>query len=299
MDLNETAVFAKVVEAGSFAGAAGRLGLPKSTVSAKVAALEKRLGATLIRRTTRRLFVTDAGQEYYRQAVAALDRLAAAEERVAEGQAQPRGRLRLTAPIELGVTLLPLVLPEFQKRFPEVQLDVSLSDRRADLVAEGFDLALRAGVLADSSLIARKVGSVHFAPLASARYLRTAGTPKHPRELEGHRLLHFVPFGGEAWDLKGPKGAQKVRLTRPLLANDLNLIKSLAIAGAGIALLPTFYCHQELAAGRLVRLLEGWRSDLRPVHFVYPHQDFVPKKLSAFLEVATEPIRRSLDDDAR
>jgi DNA-binding transcriptional LysR family regulator len=296
MDLNEISIFIKVVEIGSFAGAAKILNMPKSTVSAKVSALERRLGVTLIRRTTRRLFVTDTGQEYYEQCVQALQHIAQAEDQVAHRQSVPQGLLRITAPVELGGTLLPEVIADFQKRYPEVNLEVILTDRQVDLISEGIDLAIRAGELKDSSLISKKIGTVYFAPFASPAYLKSAGIPKTPKDLKNHRCLQFTALGQEQWQLNGPGGPQSVKLNKPLLVNDLNLIKSLAMSGLGIALIPTFFCYSEKKRNSLVRVLDDWKANLRPVHFVYPQQQFVPKNLSAFLGVASDLIREKLSE---
>lgn len=294
MNLNEVSVFVKVVEVGSFVGAALQLDMPKSTVSAKVSALEQRLGVTLIRRTTRRLFVTDAGQDYYQQCVQALHQIAMAEDQVGQRQSIPQGLLRITAPVELGETLLPNVIVEFQKHYPEVNLELILADRQVDLVSEGVDLAIRAGDLKDSSLIAKKLGSAYFAPFASSKYLKTYGTPKSPKDLKDHFCILFTPLGTTGWQLNSPKGSQFINLKKRMLINDLNLIKSLVVAGVGIALLPTFFCQTELEDKNLVRILSDWKSNSRPVQFVYAHQKYVPKKLSAFLSVATELIRARL-----
>lgn len=287
-------VFVKVVEAGSFVAAAERLKMPKSTVSAKVSALERRLGITLIRRTTRRLFVTDTGQDYYQRCLKALHQIAVAEDVIGQRQAVPQGALRITAPVELGGTLLPAVLSEFKKLYPAVQIEVILADRTVDLVSEGIDVALRAGELKDSSLISKKLGSVYFAPFASPKYLKAAGHPKNPKELKDHHCLQFTALGTQGWPLIGPKGNQTVTLAKPMLINDLNLIKTLAIDGMGIALLPNFFCHADVEEKRLVRILSDWRTNVRPVQFVYPHQEFVPPKLKAFLNLGSEMIRRSL-----
>lgn len=294
MDLNEITIFVKVVEIGSFIGAAQQLQMPKSTVSAKISALEARLGATLIRRTTRRLFVTDAGQDYYQQCVQALAQIAAAEEQVGQKQSLPQGLLRITAPVELGVTILPYVIAEFHKQYPEVRLEIMLSDRTVDLVSEGMDLAIRAGELKDSSLLTKKLGSVYFAPFASPKYLKKAGTPKSPKDLSAHRCIQFTSFGASDWELSNAKSTQFITLNKQMLSNDLNLIKSMAVAGVGIALLPTFFCFADSEAGRLQRILPEWRTAIRPVQFVYPQQDFVPKKLAVFLSVATDLIRDRL-----
>ena len=295
MDLNEIAIFVKVVEAGSFAKASAQLDMPKSTVSTKVSALEKRLGVTLIRRTTRKLFVTDAGLAYHQQCLQALNQLTLADEQVTQTQSTPQGLLRITAPVELGGALLPSVIEQFQKLYPEVQLEIILSDRTVDLVADGIDLAIRAGDLKDSTLIAKKIGSVYFAPFASPKYIKANGEPKSPKELQSHQCLQFTPLGSESWKLNGAKGSQTIPLTKKLMMNDLNLVKSLAVSGMGVALMPTFYCYAETGNKKLVRILEDWKSESRPVHFVYAHQAFVPKKLSAFLQVATGIMRESLE----
>lgn len=294
MDLNETAVFVKVVEMGSFAGAALQLEMPKSTVSAKVSALEQRLGVTLIRRTTRRLFVTEEGKEYHQQCLQALRLIASAEERASQGQTEPQGLLKVTAPVELGGAIFPNVIIEFRKRYPKVNLEIILTDRTVDLVSEGIDLALRAGELKDSSLIAKKLGASYFAPFASPRYLKSAGTPSTPKDLKNHCCLQFTPLGAQGWKLSGPRGSQTVEVGKHIVINDLNLIKSLAISGVGIALLPTFNCHSEVKDKTLVRVLDDWKSDLRTVQFVYPHQEFVPLKLQAFLDIATEIVKTNL-----
>ena len=295
MDLNEIAIFVKVVEAGSFAKASAQLDMPKSTVSTKVSALEKRLGVTLIRRTTRKLFVTDAGLAYHQQCLQALNQLTLADEQVTQTQSTPQGLLRITAPVELGGALLPSVIEQFQKLYPEVQLEIILSDRTVDLVADGIDLAIRAGDLKDSTLIAKKIGSVYFAPFASPKYIKANGEPKSPKELQSHQCIQFTPLGSESWKLNGAKGTQTIQLPKKLMMNDLNLVKSLAVSGMGVALMPTFYCYAETGNKKLVRILEDWKSESRPVHFVYAHQAFVPKKLSAFLQVATGIMRESLE----
>lgn len=291
MDFNEIAVFVRVVKAGGFSRAARELGMPNSTVSAKVSALEKRLGVTLLTRTTRKLSLTEPGEAYFRRCVQGLAEIELAENALAECQAEPSGTLRVTAPVELGSAVLPLIAEEFRRQYPKVGLEFLLGDRMVDLVAENVDLAIRAGDLKDSSLIAKKLGTVSFGLFASADYLKKHGRPAHPRELREHTCLQFSPLEGGAWELHGPKGKVRATITTPLLANDLNFLKALAIAGSGIALLPTFLCTSE---DGLKRVLPDWRSDTRPVHFVYPAQKFVPAKLSAFVALATPLLQRSL-----
>lgn len=294
MDLNEISVFVTVVKTGSFSGAARSLGMPNSTVSAKVSSLEKRLGVTLLTRTTRKLAVTDAGEAYYRLCTPGLEQLRAAETAVTIGQTEPTGHLKVTAPVEMGSIVLPTVVARFQQRFPKVSLEFELTDRRVDLLGEGFDLAIRAGELADSTLMAKKLGSVYFTPFASKKYLAQRGTPKTPKDLLGHNCLQFTPLGDE-WQLVSAKGRAKIKIPSMAKANDLSMVKSMAISGVGIALLPTFFCYQDVGSGALERLLPDWRTASSPAHFVYPAQKFLPPKLSAFFEVATDLLKKSFE----
>jgi DNA-binding transcriptional LysR family regulator len=295
MDLNEIFVFVKIVESGSFVGAARLLEMPKSTVSVKLSALERRLGVTLIRRTTRKLHVTDAGRAYYEQCQNALAQLMSAEMQISQAQSHPQGLLKISAPVELGGALLPAVITSFRKKYPAVNLEIILSDQTMDLLAEGIDLAIRAGELKDSTLISKKLGAIYFAPYAAPKYLKDVKSPKRPGELQHLNLLAFSPLGPEEWLLVNAKEKQSMKLHRPMVINDLNLIKALTIAGEGVALLPNFLCYHEVKTGKLVRVLPHWRSQLRPVHFVYPSQKFVSPKIRVFIELATEMLRQHLD----
>lgn len=295
MNLNEIAIFVKVVETGSFIGAAKSLDMPKSTVSARLSSLEKRLGVTLIRRTTRKLHITDAGQLYYEQCLKAMSQIMAAEEQVSQNQATPHGLLRVTAPIELGGALLPSVIEEFNKKYPDVKLEIVLTDRTVDLISEGIDIGIRTGNLKDSSLIAKKLGMIYFAPFASPKYLKRNKEIKSPKDLEGHFTIPFTRSGSDEWNLIGTKDKQTVKIDKGLVINDLNLIKSLTISGMGISLIPTFLCYNEVKSGKLIRILNNWRTDLRPVHFVYPSQKFVTPKIKAFIAVATDIMKSQLE----
>lgn len=290
MNLNEIATYVKVVETGSFVGAAKALNMPKSTVSSWVSSLEQRLGVTLIRRTTRKLHITEAGQAYYKQCVEAIAQINAAEELVSQSQAAPHGVLRVTAPVELGGALLPEVIEEFGKKYPSVNLEIILTDRTTDLVTEGIDIGIRTGNLKDSSLIAKRLGAIYFAPFVSPKYLKKNKEPKQPKDLEKHELISFSPLGTEMWNLQGSKEKQSIKVNNKIAINDLNLIKALTISGQGISLLPTFLCYSDVKAGKLVRVLNNWKTDPRPVHFVYPPQKFVAPKIKAFIEVASEII---------
>lgn len=296
MNLNEIAIFVKIVETGSFVGAANFLQMPKSTVSAKLSSLEHRLGVTLIRRTTRKLHVTEAGNEYYQECLKAMVQIQAAEEKVTSRQSVLIGPLKITAPTELGVALLPQVILEFNKKYPKINLEVILTNRSVDLVSEGIDIGIRTGALKDSSLIAKRLGTIYFAPFASPKYFKTFSEPKNPKELENHCTLQFAPLGNDEWHLVGPKGKQTIGINKTMIIDDLNLIKTLAVSGLGIALMPTFLCLNEVKNGKLVRILDNWRTDLRPVHFIYPSQKYISPKIKAFIEVSTEILKRNLDN---
>jgi len=293
IDLNEVAVFIKVVQTGSFSQAAKQLGMPNSTVSFKVSSLEKRLSMTLIQRTTRKLNITPAGQAYFKRCLQGLEEIQAAEQEMASIQGEPQGLLRITAPIELGSSVLPDLISDYTKKYPKVRVELILSGRRVDLLAENVDLAIRAGELKDSTLIAKKIGSVYFAPLASPKYLKAKGTPTHPRELRQHQCLQFTPLGFDEWKLISPKGALNVSLPAKVVVDDLAMVKLLALKGDGIALLPTHLCYEDVKAGKLVRILPDWRTVLTPVHFIYPAQRYVTPKLSAFMEMALDSLKKN------
>lgn len=297
MDLNEIYVFIKVVQTGSFTAAAKQLDMPNSTVSYKVSSLEKRLGTTLITRTTRRLKVTPAGEAYFKKCLLGLEEIKSGEDEIAASQGDPQGLLRVTAPVELGITVLPSIVASYVNKYPQVSVEVILTDRRVELLAEGIDLAIRAGELKDSTLIGKKLGYANFSPVASPQYIKKYGEPSHPRDLKDHQCLHFTPLGSESWKLIGPKGALNVSVPSRMIINDMNMLRSLTLAGLGISLLPSFYCNSETKSGKLVRILPGWKTAPGPVQFVYPAQKFVSSKLSSFIEVATEPIRQSLQTD--
>jgi DNA-binding transcriptional LysR family regulator len=191
--------------------------------------------------------------------------------------------------------VLPSLVSEYTNKYPKTRVEVLLTDRKIDLLSESVDLAIRAGNLKDSSLIAKKVGAVYFAPFASPKYLKLKGTPAHPRDLKSHRCLQFTPLGIDEWKLVSSKGQFNVPVSSHVMVNDLNMLKMLAVMGDGIVLLPTYFCYPEVKIGKLVRILPEWRTNLTPVHFVYAAQRFVTPKLSAFISLATNDIKKSFE----
>lgn len=296
MDFNEVAIFIKVVQEGSFSHAAKKLGMPNSTVSAKVSSLEKRLGITLIQRTTRKLNITPAGQAYFKRCMIGLEEIKAAESEIASVIGEPQGLLRITAPTELGSSILPSIISEYTKKYPKARIEVILTDRRVDLLSENVDLAIRAGELKDSSLIAKRVGTVYFAPFATAKYLKQKGNPTHPRDLKQHMCLQFTPVGEDEWKMTSSKGSLNVPIPGRVMINDMAALKKMALMDDGITFLPTYFCYTEVKNKQLIRILPEWRSHLSPVHFVYPAQRFVTPKLSAFISLATDAVKKSFED---
>lgn len=297
MDLNQAAVFVKVVQAGSFSAAARLLGLPTSTVSHRVMTLEKRLGVTLLQRTTRRLHLTEAGELYFAHAATGLGHMLDAEAAVTEALGEPSGRLRATAPADLGDHLLAGIMARMRREHPKVQVEMLLTDRYVDLVAEGVDVALRTGHLKDSSLIARQVGIARWEPVASPDYLASAPPLDSPQSLRHHCCLQFTPLGRDAWTLTDPHGSVVVPLPGQVMVNDIRVVRALAIAGEGVALLPLYLCREECATGRLVQVLPAWHAKADPIHLVHPRQRFMPPKLRAFVDVAAKELRGSLQTD--
>jgi DNA-binding transcriptional LysR family regulator len=288
-DLNAALLFVRVVDAGSFRGAARALGIPKSTVSRKLAELERRLGARLLQRTTRQIGLTDVGRGYYEQASAAIGALLDAERGVAEQLGEPRGALRITSSVNVGTLLLPPILFEFLARYPQVRVSLDLSERIVDLVQEGFDLALRAGPLADSSLIARRLGASPMHVYGSPAYLRLRGRPKEPRDLVDHECLLFAAWQG-TWSFTAGRKAIAVKVAGRLCSNNMALLCNAAIAGVGLARLPSLIAEPGVREKKLVRLLEEFTPLGAPLHVLYPSARFVSPSVRAFVELLQERV---------
>lgn len=283
MDLNEVVVFAKVVEAGSFVGAARELSMPKSTVSRKVSELEERLGARLLQRTTRQLSLTDAGRAYYRHAARVLLELSEAERAVTRMQEVPRGLLRVTTPINLGY--LGRLFTTFLEQFPEVTLEMVCTHRVVDLVEEGFDVSVRVGSLADSSLVARYLGSEKSHLVASPAFLAKHARPSSPADLQAMPVLVFSALPEPTtWHLVRGDERAKVSVEPRFTVNDFDLVYRAVLDGIGMALLPSHLANDDLQQGRLVRLLPEWCTPSAPFHAVYPSTRHLSPKVKALVE---------------
>jgi DNA-binding transcriptional LysR family regulator len=297
-ELDDLALFAGVVEHAGFAAAERALGIPKSRLSRRVAALEAEFGVRLLQRSTRRFSVTDVGQDVYRHARAMLDEARAAREAVARLSSEPRGLVRMSCPIFFAQAQLSELLPEFLATHPKVQLQVHVSNRRVDPIDEGFDLALRvrSRIDDDSSLVLRRLGEVQEMLVASPAYLERAGRPAHPDELTAHATLNMVEDPNrQQWELRGPDGeVRRVALGRPrLMGFDFRLLHATAVAGQGIALLPELVCADAVRSGALEVVLPTWRLPLGICHLVYPSRRGVLPAVRALIDhlVAELPPR--------
>ena len=296
MDLNEIVVFIKVAQLGSFIRASESLELPKSTVSTKVSQLEKRLGVSLIHRTTRKINLTQIGRQFYERCAENIQNLKSAEEEITFLKSVPTGKIKISAPIFLGGYFLPEILQAFKNDYPDVNVELILTDRTVDLISEGVDVAIRAGALADSVLISKKIGATYFSLYASPDYLKKHDKILHPKDLKDHHCLQFPPVGKDKWVLTNASLKQTVSVSMQgrCLVDDIGTIKSLACLDQGVALLPAFSCTENVLIKELVPVLPAWRTDVRPIHFVYPSAKFQLPKLKQFIAIAEKIMRERI-----
>lgn len=270
-DLEGLAVFAKVVELRSFAAAADELAMSKATVSKAVTRLEARLGARLFNRTSRRLALTDAGQSLVERATRVLAEAEAAEEEASSQSSAPRGTVRMAVPMSLGITSLGPVLPGFFEQYPDVSVDLHLSDATVDLVGMGFDLALRVATLPDSSLVARRLRAVKRHVVAAPGYWDKHGRPSHPASLADHRgLTYGHQSAPETWRFQKGGEEASVRPRSVIRANNGDVLVPSLIAGVGVAVLPDFIVGAAVADGRLEEVLADWTAAPIALHLVMP-----------------------------
>ncbi len=291
---SDIAVFVSVVEAGSFTAAAEALELSKAAVSKYVGRLEKRLGARLLNRTTRRLTLTEAGQALYERASGAIADLAAAESAVAELADAPRGRLRVTAPAHFGEAFLAPLFAAFRKRYPDIQLDVDLDNRIVDLVEEGFDVGLRITRLDSGSMVARKLADIRMVTVASPEYLERHGTPREPMDLREHECLLYnldrVP--GEWRYRRGLDRLISVRVSGGFRCNSDGALKRAALDGIGILRFPELFVQEELRDGRLVAVLGEYEMHKVTLSAVFPTRAHLAPKVRVFVDFLVEHFER-------
>ncbi|GAC1031824.1 LysR family transcriptional regulator [Pseudomonas sp. No.21] len=293
-EMDDLAAFAVLLEVGSFTGAAERLGCSKGQLSKRMRQLEQGLGATLLHRTTRRLDLTAAGAALLPEAQALLAQANRARQAVQRLQEEIAGRVRITVPVSLGETFFDALLLEFTRRHPDVRVELDLSNSYRDLVGEGYDLGVRSGPHLDERLVARPLFSLEEITCAAPAYLARHGEPQAPADLAGHQCLLNTHYAGfEEWLYHRQHQLERVKVAGNLASNHYSLLKKAALSGAGIARLPSYMLHDELADGRLQWLLRGYQTRQSPVFLVHPYQGGLPRRTQVLMEYLLDWFERS------
>jgi DNA-binding transcriptional LysR family regulator len=296
--LDDYYYFAKVVDHGGYAAAGRVLGIPKSRLSRHVTSLETRLNVRLVNRSTRRFAVSDIGREVHRHATAMLSAAEAAAAAVEYAQAEPRGIVRLSCPVSLAQNPLAALLPEFFARYPSIRLLIHASNRRVDVLNEGFDLALRVRTRpsGEDGLVMRSFGEARELLVAAREYLDRAGRPQRPEELAGHATLGFTPESDtQTWELRGPQGESvAVEVAPRLVCHDFVVMRAAALAGTGIALMPESLVRTDLDTGRLEPVLHHWTLPQGVLHVVFQSRRGLLPAVRATLDYLAERLPGSL-----
>lgn len=283
--LSGMAVFAKVVEARSFTAAAAELGMSKSAVSKQISRLEDRLGARLLNRTTRRLSLTETGTAFYDRCARVVAEVQEAELAVTNLQAEPRGTLRVNAPMSFGHLHIAPAVPDFLARYPEVRVDMTMNDRFVDLIDEGFDVAIRIARLTDSSLIARRLAPDCRILCGSPAYFEKHGEPRTPDDLAGHNCLSYAYVSDtDQWQFIDGEGTRSISVRGNLRANNGDAIRQALLAGLGVAILPSFIVGPDVQAGRLKEVLRDHMPNRASIYAVYPHSRHLSAKVRVFVD---------------
>jgi DNA-binding transcriptional LysR family regulator len=277
-------VFARVAEAGGFTAAAQQLDVSKATVSKGITELERQLGVSLLRRTTRRLSLTEAGERILARAQRILEEAEAAVEEASDAKASARGRLKVSVPMSWGIRYLAPKLPDFLLAFPDIQVDLSFEDRAVDLVGESFDLAVRIREMEDSSLLSRQLAPVQRLVVGAPAYFKANGRPAHPGDLGAHACLHYSNLSsGAIWKFAGPRGEKaSVRVNGPLCVNNGDAIQIAVLAGRGLALQPDFLVWEDVDAGRTEICLPDWKAPELKLHVLTAPGRQLPRKVRVF-----------------
>ena len=290
LELEAVRVFAAVAELKSFRGAAAALRLPRSTVSRRLAALETALETRMLQRTTRHVSLTEAGEAFLAQVAPALAMIADAGHTVLDATSDPRGVVRVTGSPAMAERVSSVML-ELRERYPEIRLELDFTDRQVDLVAEGYDIAIRPGVLGDSSLIARPLGKSLAGYYASPGYLKRRGRPKVPRDLLSHDCIVFTGRSrGAKWRFHRGRKIEDITVPRRIVVNHLSVVRIAATQGHGIAWLPELLAVEELDAGALVPVLEDYWEPAQPVHLIYPSSRHMAPQVRVAIDLLAERL---------
>ena len=289
IDLNDMLLFTKVVDAGSFTSAAQSIGMPKSTLSRRISNLETQLGIRLLQRTTRTLKLTELGAVFHERCKRVLAEAEEAERAVSQGQNDPQGLLRVSAPVETGISQLGFLVAEYMKLYPKIRVELDLSNRFVDLIEEGYDLAIRAGKLQDSTMIARRLATGHRVVCASPEYLERRGEPQHPDDLREHDMLLYTDTSKRMLYTFENKGSEASVTLNPVFStNNHFTLRDAAVSSLGISIMPSVICQPQLEDGSLRVVLSDWSLKEDGVYAVYPSPRHLTPKVKSFVDFLVE-----------
>jgi DNA-binding transcriptional LysR family regulator len=294
--LDTIKMFVRVVESGNFSAVARELGIGQPTVSKQIASLEAHLGAQLLMRTSRKVALTDAGRDFFESASRLIADLDAAESRIGRGLKSPSGRVRVSVAPSFGALCVVPALPEFFRRYPDLGVEILVSDRSANLIEDGIDVGIRMGKLSESSLIARKIATTPVVVVASPAYLEERGEPTKPSELPGHRCVVFSSqTGPRPWRFAGRIGAVSYLPDGVLRTNDGEEIRAAVLCGLGVAQVPHWLCARDLEAGAVRRILRRYEPGAIPISAVRPANRRPATKVSVFIDFLAETLAKMRD----
>mgnify|MGYP003116289111 FL=1 len=284
-DINATLIFAAVIDEGSFSGAADRLGVTKSAVSKRITTLEARLGVKLLSRTTRKLSLTEAGERYLIHVREALRAIEDAEFAAGELQEVPQGVLKISSPMSFGRLHVAPVIPQFLKKYPQIKIQMDMSDMSPDLVGGGYDIALHAGELSETSLVRRKLAPLHSVLCASESYIDEFGPPLMPDELVRHNcLLYSYHTSVDEWVFTKNGTDTRIQVSGSYQVNNSEALREAILQGIGIGRLPTFLAGPDIQSGRLVPVLQDFEMPMKEIYAVFPERKYLPQKVRVFID---------------
>jgi len=297
VDLNATALFVRVSEFRSFSEASKRLGIPISTVSRKISELEKSLGVRLLERSTRHFRITELGEEYYHYCRRGLEEIEAGELALNDRQTEVSGTLRLSIPPNLADVLVAPLITSFQKTYPKSLFKVMVTDRYVDLIEDNVDIAMRVGLLDDSSLIARRLLTYRHILVASPDYIKLHGQPEHPDDLLEHRIITFSGWQEKVfWELKKDNTVMKIPIESSLSINEITGIQYVVENNQGIAEIPAMICSEAIRQGKLVEIMTDWKLSPTVLSFIYPSKRNTSKLVCLFMDYCIENINKTVPD---